>query len=60
MKNFLHVRHYPPHTHILQIMLKDNNSWKNTKRNYLNHSKNKILIRRRPSPYVTPARLIII
>ena len=29
---------HPPHTHILQIMLKDNNS-KNTKRNYLNNSK---------------------
>ena len=29
---FLHVRLHPPHTHILQIMLKDNNS-KNTKRN---------------------------
>ena len=37
---FLHVRLHPPHTHILQIMLKDNNSKKNTKRNYLNHSKN--------------------
>ena len=36
---FLHVRLHPPHTHILQIMLKDNNS-KNTKRNYLNNSKN--------------------
>ena len=30
----------PSHTHILQIMLKDNNS-KYTKRNYLNHSKKK-------------------
>ena len=35
---FFHVRLHPPHTHILQIMLKDNNN-KNTKRNYLNHSK---------------------
>ena len=35
---FLHVRLHPPHTHILQIMLKDNNS-KNTKRNYLNYRK---------------------
>ena len=30
---FLHVCLHPPHRHILQIMLKDNNS-KNTKRNY--------------------------
>ena len=26
MLNFFHVRLHPPHTHILQIMLKDNNS----------------------------------
>ena len=36
--HFLHARLHPPHTHILQIMLKDNNS-KNTKRNYLKNSK---------------------
>ena len=37
-------------------MLKDNNS-KNTKRNYLNNSKNNtILIRRRPFHYVTLAQ----
>ena len=43
-----------PPPHILQITLKDNNS-KNTKRSYLNNSKinKKILIRRRPSHYVT-------
>ena len=53
---FLHVRLHPSHTHILQIMLKDNNS-KNRKRNYLNHSKiQKILIRMRPSHYETLAQ----
>ena len=36
--HFLHVPLHPPHTHILQIMLKDNNG-KNIKRNYLNNSK---------------------
>ena len=36
--HFLHVCFHPPHPHILQIMLKDNNS-KNTKRNYFNNSK---------------------
>ena len=35
---FLHACLHLPHTQILQIMLKDNNS-KNTKRNYLNNSK---------------------
>ena len=31
MWNFLHVRLHPPHTHILQIMLKGNNSNKKKK-----------------------------
>ena len=36
--HFLHVSLHPPHTHILQIMVKDSNS-KNAKTNYLNNSK---------------------
>ena len=39
---FLHVLLHPPHTHILQIILRDHNS-KNTKGNYLNNSKKKNL-----------------
>ena len=44
-----------PFTHILQIILQDNNSRKKYKKNLL-EPKNKILIRRRPSPYVTLAQ----
>ena len=40
--HFSHVLLHPPHTQILQIMLKDNNS-KNTKRNYLKTTKYKNL-----------------
>ena len=61
MWNFSSRSSPPPHTHILQINLRTTIAEKkNTKRNYLNHSKNKILIRRRPFPYVTLVRLIII
>ena len=43
---------HPPHTHILQIILKDNNRWKKKKHKkklLKQQQKNKILIRRRPS-----------
>ena len=53
--NFLHVCLHPPHTHISQIMLKDNNN-KNTKKLLESQQKKKnIVIRRRPSHYVTLA-----
>ena len=42
--HFSRVPLHPPHTYILQIMLKNNNS-KNTKRNYLNNSKNNTILR---------------
>ena len=42
--HFPHIPLHPPHTHILPIMLKDNNS-KNTKRNYLNNSKNNTIFK---------------
>ena len=58
MWNFLHVRLHSPHTHILQIILQDKNSWKKKTQKEITWTvaKNKILIRRRPSPYVTLAQ----
>ena len=53
--HFPHALLHPPHTQILQIMLKDHNS-KNTITGYYNNSKNNaILIRRQPFHYVTLA-----
>ena len=53
--HFPHVPHHPPHTHILQIMLKDNNQKYREK--LLEQQQNtKILIRRRPFHYVKLAQ----
>ena len=52
---FLHVRLHPPHTHILQIMPKDNNS-KKYKRNTWTTVEIQKEIRRLPSHYVTLAQ----
>ena len=58
---FLHVCLHPPSHTFYKIILKDNNSWKKHKKKLLElQQKNKILIRRGPSPYVILARLIII
>ena len=53
---FLHICLHTHHTHILQIMLKDNNSKKNKKKLLEPQQKNKILIRKQPSHYVTLAQ----
>ena len=56
---FLRVRLHPPHTQILQILPQDNNSRKKYKKKLPEpQRKKKILIWRRPSRYVTLARLL--
>ena len=53
MWTFFPVRLHPPHTNILQVMLKDNNSKNYTKKPLEQQQNTKILIRRQPSHYVT-------
>ena len=56
---FLHVHLHHPHT-FYKLILQDNDSWKKHKKKSLEPQQNIILVRRRPSFYVTLARLIII